>query len=74
MPGIRDSISASASSKTNFANLILRILQVFFGITVVVFYAVMRSSGLSKAERGVRPHSTFNLVSAKSLTSAALIG
>lgn len=48
MPGIRDSVSASASSKTNFANLILRILQLIFGATVIGFYALMFTSQANK--------------------------
>lgn len=39
MGGIRDSITANASRKTNFANLILRIFQLIFAIVVVGFYA-----------------------------------
>lgn len=49
MAGIRDSISTSSSSKVNFANLILRILQVIFGIAVVGFYASMYSCPLNKS-------------------------
>jgi hypothetical protein len=53
MAGIRDSISAGSSSKINFANLILRILQVLLGIMLVGFFASAFSSSLNKSATGV---------------------
>lgn len=48
MAGIRDSISSSSSPKVNFTNLILRILQLIFGVTAVAFYSIMYNSKLNK--------------------------
>jgi len=61
MAGIRDSISTSSSSKVNFANLILRVLQVIFGIAVVGFYASMYGSPLNKSLINVSSIQTLSL-------------
>ena len=55
MGGIRDSITANASRKTNFANLILRIFQLIFAVTVVGFYAYSVKQDFSQYIRQVSP-------------------
>jgi hypothetical protein len=55
MGGIRDSITANASRKNNFANLILRIFQLIFAVTVVGFYAYSVKQDFTQYIRQVSP-------------------